>query len=183
MDVRLFAAVWPDPAARDALDLVLEPVRVRASAIRWQPPERWHITTAFLGMSDPERATARIDTVMSRDISMAQPLRLVGSGTFGPVVWTGVAHGPWLGELAGRLQRALHTEDRRFHAHLTVGRARGANAPQLAREAAELLAAKGGLPWTPREITLVASEGGPRPRYEVIAAWPLPGTPPAHGPG
>ena len=174
VDARLFVAIWPDDAPRDALAHTVDPVRRAAPDVRWQPPARWHITLAFLGVADPERAAARISTLERRgDTPAAGPLRLAGAGIFGPVIWVGVEHGPWLAEMAGGLQRVLHVADRRFRAHVTVGRLRGEGAAARAQEVVPLLSPHAGPAWTPREITLVESVPGPAPEYRIIERWPL----------
>ncbi len=175
MDVRLFAAVWPDQAAREALAGQLDRVRPEASGVRWQPPHRWHITLAFLGPGDPDIVTGRISATVARDpLPPAAPVHLSGSGTFGPVVWVGVEHGPWLPEVAARLQRAMRTRDHRFRAHVTVGRVRGSEALPHARAAAALFDGHAGPSWLPAEVTLVASTTGPQPEYHVLDRWALP---------
>lgn len=179
---RLFVALWPDAAARQALAPTVDAARLSAPDVRWQPPERWHITLAFLGPADPGRAGARIDALARADrLPCAEPLALRGSGTFGPVIWVGVEHGPWLATLAHDLQQSLHVADRRFRAHVTVGRIRGADGPGRAHDAAASMAAHHGPAWTPAEITLVESLTGPAPRYDVLSRWPLRG-PIADGP-
>jgi 2'-5' RNA ligase len=176
---RLFVAVWPDDAARDALADTVERARQAAPEVRWQPPERWHITVAFLGVADPGRAAARISVFEQGDTSAAEPIRLVGAGAFGPVVWVGVEHGPWLADLARKVQLTLHVADRRFRAHVTVGRLRGDGGAVRAREVVPLLASHVGPSWTPGEITLVESVTGPAPEYHILASWPL--RPPSAG--
>ena len=174
MDVRLFAAVWPDQAAREALAAQLDGIREDAPGVHWQPPHRWHITLAFLGPGDPDRTAARISAAGRRHPSpLAGPLQLSGSGTFGPIVWVGVEHGPWLPELAAQLQRAMHTPDRRFRAHVTVGRVRGSSAIPHARAAAALFGGHAGPAWIPSELTLVASTTGPQPEYRIVDQWSL----------
>ena len=175
MGVRLFAAVWPDQAAREALAAQLDDIREDTTGVHWQPPHRWHITLAFLGPGDPDRTAARISAAGRRHPSpLAGPLQLSGSGTFGPIVWVGVEHGPWLPELAAQLQRAMHTPDRRFRAHVTVGRVRGPAALPNARAAAALMGGHSGPTWIPSELTLVASTTGPKPEYRIVDQWPLP---------
>lgn len=173
-------AVWPDDDARGALSDTIERARQAAPDVRWQPPERWHITLAFLGVADPGRAAARISTVEQRGAMAVEPVRLAGAGAFGPVVWVGVEHGPWLAELAGDLRRALHVADRRFRAHVTVGRLRGEGGAARARELIPLLASHVGPPWTPSELTLVESVTGPAPKYHILERWSV-GPPSAGG--
>ena len=174
MTTRLFVAIWPSAAAVEALALTVDGARRAAPDVRWQPPERWHITMAFLGPGDPAKAGARIDGLARAErLPAAEPIRLQGSGSFGPVIWVGVDHGPWLATLAHGLQQALHVADRRFRAHVTVGRVRGADGPARATEVTASLVAHHGPTWTPAGITLVESLTGPAPAYHVLARWPL----------
>lgn len=177
---RLFVAVWPDDAARGALSDTIERARQTAPDVRWQPPERWHITVAFLGVADPGRAAARISTVDERGgTPAAEPIHLASAGAFGPVVWVGVEHGAWLADLARGMQHSLHVADRRFRAHVTVGRLRGDGGAARAREVVPLLSSHVGPPWTPGAITLVESVTGPAPEYRILQQWPL--SPPSAG--
>lgn len=172
---RLFTALWPAEATRRELLAALEPIRPNASDVHWQPPHRWHITLAYLGPADPGKACSRIARLAAAgSLPAAEPIRPVGSGSFGNALWIGAETGPWLDHLAARLQGALRTEDRRFRAHLTVGRTRGPSSPRRARQAAALLGTYAGSAWTPHEFTLVRSLTGPTPQYDVLAAWPLP---------
>ena len=170
---RLFVALWPDDAVRHSLAATLQSARAAAPDVRWQPADRWHVTLAFLGSADPDRAASRIGAVMERDHPPPEPIRLLGAGTFGPVLWIGVEHGAWLDQLAGDLQRALRVADRRFRGHVTVGRIRGPNGPARARQVTPHLADHSGPPWAPAEITLVESQTGPTPSYTVRQSWPL----------
>lgn len=167
---RLFVAIWPDEAAREAVASTVAAARTAAHDVRWQPPGRWHVTLAFLGQADPEQAFRRI---AGHSLPAPEPIRLAHSGAFGPVIWVGVEHGRWLAEMAGGLQRQLHVADRRFRAHLTVGRVRGAGGPARAREVAALLAPHIGPTWTPSQVTLVESTTGPAPEYRIRGHWPL----------
>ncbi len=139
-------------------------------ALRWQPPERWHSTLAFLGPADPARATARIDRI---PLAPARPVRLAGTGTFGPVLWIGVQHDGWLADLAQSVQQALRVVDGPYHPHVTIARGRGPEATTAAHGAAHALAGYRGPPWLPPAVTLVRSRTGPRPLYEVLSTWPL----------
>jgi 2'-5' RNA ligase len=171
---RLFVAIWPSAAARESLIQTVDEARRATPDVRWQPPERWHVTLAFLGPADPAKAAARVDARVRADrLPGAEPIRLHGSGSFGQVIWVGVEHGPWLAELARGLHASLHVADRRFRAHVTVGRLRGEAGPARARDVVPTLAAHDGPAWTPGEITLVESVTGPAPEYHVLERWPL----------
>lgn len=169
---RLFVGLWPSPQAVAHLAAALGGTdRPADPALRWQPAQRWHITVAFLGQADPVRAGRRLDR-----LTLPEPgeLRLAGSGRFGPIVWVGVEQDGWLPALAESVQRTLRVADGPYRPHLTVARGRGADAVGAARRAAPALAGYRGPLWTPGELTLVRSRTGPRPAYEVIAAWPFP---------
>jgi RNA 2',3'-cyclic 3'-phosphodiesterase len=170
---RLFIAIWPDEASRDALVTTVHEARTAAPDIRWQPAERWHVTLAFLGQADPEESRRRIAAHVITGLPAPEPVRLAGAGAFGSVIWVGVEHGPWLGDLASGLQRALRVADRRFRAHVTVGRVRGEGGPARAREVVPLLRPHDGPGWTPAELTLVESSTGPAPEYRICDRWPL----------
>jgi RNA 2',3'-cyclic 3'-phosphodiesterase len=176
---RLFVALWPNDAARASLDDAIAEARQAVPDLRWQSPERWHVTLAFLGATDPGKAAARIETLMQRDAPNApicpEPIRLAASGAFGPVVWVGVEHGPWLTDLATDLQQSLRVADRRFRAHVTVARARGAGAHIQARAAVPTLTSYLGPCWSPGSVTLVDSRTGPQPEYTVLQSWTLQG--------
>ena len=75
--------------------------------------------------------------------------------------------------MAHGLQQALHVADRRFRAHVTVGRVRGADGPARATVVTASLVAHTAPTWTPSGITLVESVTGPAPAYHVLARWPL----------
>lgn len=170
MTDRLFVAVWPDPGAKAALRSAVDAAAVVHPGLRWQPGDRWHITLAFLGDADPDQARRRLDRLT---LPAPGPVRLSGAGSFGPVLWVGVEHGPWLTDLATALRRSLAVADHRFRAHLTVARARGVGPHLQARGAVPALSSHRGPQWTPHAITLVASHTGPQPRYDVLQAWGL----------
>jgi len=170
---RLFVALWPSAPAVTALahDVELTRPGLAGLDLRWQSPERWHITLAFIGPGDPDRAARRLTGVA---LPQPGPLRLTGSGAFGPVLWVGVEHGAWLAPLARAVQEVLHVEDRRFRAHVTVARGRSRTAAAEVRAAVPALSSHAGPEWVPDRMTLVRSVTGPRPRYEVVTGWALP---------
>ncbi len=143
-ELRLFFGLPLPERHRQALDSYIAECTAIAPSFRWTPAANLHLTVRFLGHVDPALAEGIADRVAA-----ARPLgfevRLGGAGSFGRgrlarVVWLGLADGEEaIGELA-RLVEAesvaggLDAESRRFHAHLTLARARpreGAPLPPL----------------------------------------------------
>lgn len=171
---RLFAAIWLPPPVVTHLRAALAPVTEKLAsdptrALRLTRPETWHITLAFLGDTDAEKARARFDRLTP---VAAVPLAVVGAGHFGLTVWAGVRHGPWLPELALAAQAGLHCPDRRFRAHVTVARQRSRRTDVEPVIAA--LADYAGPAWLPDELLLVRSHLGPQSYYEPVARLALP---------
>jgi 2'-5' RNA ligase len=81
-----------------------------------------------------------------------------------------------LTELAGRLAAAarslrLPVEDRPFRAHLTLGRWRPGDVAD--GDLMQRLAEYRGPEWPVREVELLESHLGPKPRYDAVATWPV----------
>ncbi len=127
---RLFVAVDVADEARAALAEAVEPLQQRWPSLRWVRPESWHITLAFVGQVSPRRAAA-VDAAAhcaAAGIRVFE-VRLSGAlGTFGrSVLWAGLAPSPPLEHVArgtrGALaDRGIATDDKPFHAHLTLAR-------------------------------------------------------------
>lgn len=179
--VRLFVAIWLPAAIRDHLDGVLKATPDPPTAgeqVRRTREDTWHLTLAFLGEVAEGPALARFAALGQVSQQPPGPMQLAGSGTFGAITWIGVRHGPWLGELASRVQREMRVTDRRFQAHITVARVRRGPNPErpIARELACRLAGYEGPQWTPEAIVLVQSQLGPHPHYPIRARIPFAGT-------
>ena len=153
-------------------------------APRWTVPERWHLTLLFLGSVPGERLADVVDAGAGAVIGTPpMALRLAGGGRFGSIRRPQVA---WVGldgdvqplvELAGRLSAAarrlgLPVEDRPFRPHLTIGRWRPG--PPADGSLTDRLADYRGPDWPASQLRLVESRLGPTPRYDPLAAWPLP---------
>jgi 2'-5' RNA ligase len=162
--VRLFVSLRPPPAA--VADL-------RARRPRWPtPPERWHVTLAFLGeLPGPDVVHAQLGSRLAGRPGV--DLRLEGCGSFGRngPVWVGVGGElDALRELAGEVAAAcraagVELERRAFRPHLTVGR-RGHPPP-------ETLAAYRGPTWRAQEVELVRSDLGRTVTHTVLQRYPL----------
>ena len=168
--------------------------------MRWVPPQRWHVTLAFLGEVDPDRLpmlTAYLDELAARQEPLAG-LRLEGAGTFRGVLWLGVTDPagalwsetatrwpfpttptPRQGGLARAVQRFVReahidVEQRPWRAHLTIARWRPSPARDAAaHEAARELDGYAGPEFGVDEIRLVHSITGPSPRYADLHVAPL----------
>lgn len=169
---RLFFAVWPPPDAIGRLQRAIEPLRADCPDwLRWQAPERWHVTLLFLGdRTQDDRDLATVIGAGLAATTLAAPLAITGFGRFGSVLWAGVTGAEWLVPLHRDLRRRLQPrgERQRFRAHVTLARARSRRVPT---ELLDRLGSFEGPPWTPAELTLVASTIGPHPRYEVLEGF------------
>ncbi|MBI3153867.1 MAG: RNA 2',3'-cyclic phosphodiesterase [Burkholderiales bacterium] len=162
---RWFIALWPDDAARDAL---------QALQSRWSwPPQarpthadRLHLTLHFLGplpdaalaslrealagvRAAPQRWSLRRAAIWKGGVAVVEPARIPAAAQ---------ALHDALAEVL-RVQ-GLPLEDRPWRPHVTLARrASGAAAP----------AAFEPIEWTARRFELVGSDGG----YRRVARWPL----------
>lgn len=165
--------------------------RLRSSlkdALTWTRPEHFHLTLAFLGSVDPLCLDA-LQTALANACSQFDPFPLEARGCgFFPherrarVVWTGL-HGAE--DTLVRLHREVATAarrftkeelEKRFHAHITLGRVKGAGkeeAQALARwQKEEGERSFGG--WMAREAALMRSQLSPKgAAYTKICALPF----------
>ena len=140
---RLFAAIRPPAAVRDALTDLMEGV----SGARWQSDEQLHLTLRFIGEADrhgAEAVAAALDGVRFAPFS----LRIHGLGSFDRrggtgALWAGFERSEALLHLQRKIERAcqaagLAPEGRAFTPHLTLARLRRGDESQarfLARHA------------------------------------------------
>ncbi len=192
--MRLFVAAYPSTEAVVHLSQFVGTLHVGRPAepggsLGVVPPDRWHLTLAFLGDVDDLKAGDAVaavgDAVAGWRDAGGQPPRLgvAGGGRFGrgrfTVLWAGVDGAvPDLDDLASRLGRALRRArlpvDRKpFRAHLTLARPGDRLAPgALAADLAALDAYRGPS-WQLTDLHLVRSHLGPDPRYETVAVVSL----------
>ncbi|HEX4779917.1 MAG TPA: RNA 2',3'-cyclic phosphodiesterase [Usitatibacter sp.] len=167
--MRLFFALWPDDALREALGRVGLVLAARAQG-KPVPAAKLHMTLAFLGEVAAERFAPAADAA-ARVKGEAFELLLDEVGAFrsARVAWVGSTAGhPALTALqtalAGELRHeGFELESRPFAAHVTLARR---IARPLGRESAEPIA------WRVRDFVLVASDTG-KGTYEVGKAWRL----------
>lgn len=173
--MRAFVAVVPPASSLASLLDVVTPLRPALHA-SWTPPERLHLTLAFLGdVEDP----APYGEALAEAVRGTQPfgLRIVGGGAFprprrARVLWAGVEGDvEALGNVARVARRAakacrIEVAREKYVPHVTVARVRAKDADATATVAA--LNEISGEPWTVGEVVLMRSVLGPRPRYEPL---------------
>lgn len=134
--MRLFFAIELPQALRTSLSETIERLRPLSPDSKWVVPEKVHLTLAFLGHLDPTLVPA-LDAALEEATARLPPFELSygGGGSFGgrsrPRVLF-VAVGGQVDGLAG-LQSSvceaatklkIPLEDRAYHPHLTLARAR-----------------------------------------------------------
>ena len=185
--MRMFVALYPGDEAIAHLAGVLQQLHTETSpAVRWIPPERWHITLAFLAEVDPDRVE-RLQGSLAEVAAAHTPLEVLhleSAGAFGPTVWIGVApthRGTPAEQLAKAVQRACRTaglevEHRPWRAHLSIARVRtraSDEAKTLTQCLVTELADYSGPAWTASSITLMHSILGPQPEHIPVGRYAL----------
>lgn len=182
--MRAFLAIdIPEDIRRRIVDL-LQALQPTTNIVRWTRPEGLHITLKFLGELAPEQIEAVKTQLASIRLPAPLPLQVRGAGYFpnerSPrVIWLGIAAGPELAELAGRVEENLAAvgiprEDRPLSSHLTLGRLR---TPDRIPAVKELLRRREPLEFgsfTAEEFYLFESQLSPGgSTYRKIARFPL----------
>ena len=129
--MRLFIGIPLAANVNDALEKLVRSLRCDGDGLRWSSLESWHITLQFLGETSEERyrcVEARLKDVRSPEV----PIRLEGTGFFerAGVFFAGVSVSAEMLELEKRVltataQCGFVAEDRPFHPHVTLARAKG----------------------------------------------------------
>lgn len=181
MSHRLFIALRPPPEVRQRLLSVMAGI----DGARWQSDAQLHLTLAFLGTVDGDKAEAVAEALHQ----VAAPAPVLHLGPFGSfaasrpdltsALWIGVEPAAPLAALASGVRRtcvqAGVTPDRRaFVPHITLARFSGSGATRM--QLAPYLRSVGAPPaqWTATRFYLVESflgHGGPH--YTAIASYRL----------
>lgn len=174
--MRLFLAIELPAEVKDALADIAHPP---LADLTWTATEQMHITLKFLGEVPDEQVPALIEAMKRLPGPGELPLETAGLVMFPP-------HGPIrivaaeiadpsgrLAKLAADLESAGHTlgfprEKRKFHAHVTLARAR----QPVRRD--RVMATIPELPFTATEFVLMQSTLSPQgSTYTVAARFPL----------
>jgi len=173
--MRLFVALEPSAAARDALFAWTLEVVGDDPALRPVVPAAQHVTLAFLG--EVRSPDAAVDVVEALEVDGVTGVRTAGVLWLARVLSLAVAHQPALEVLHDELCDALDVapQHRPFRPHLTLARLRGRRRP-----ASRDLPPAPALDLEPTGVVLLRSHldgaGGRAARYEELArapiAWP-----------
>jgi 2'-5' RNA ligase len=172
--LKLFTGINLTPSVRAACNDVTERLRSTGLDARFEPPEKLHITLAFLGWVDPESIEA-IRDALARAAQEAEPfdITLDKLGAFpherkARVIWIGASkQGAIFRELSHSVRANYEalgfTFEKNAVAHVTIARVKGGNAhlPMLDVKP---------MKFTVRDLTLFESiPAGPTTRNEVRA--------------
>lgn len=188
--MRLFVGIGLPPEVRDAVGDVVDGLRGSHAPVSWVPREKMHITLKFLGEL-PSSLLPALTGALTFVAAAFPPFSLVaeGGGAFpgarNPrVFWAGFRE-PL--ELAGELQQNMENalsgagfprEDRPFHPHITVGRARGALPPAWGERFVRTFSGRGFGVVPVNSVRLFESRLSPAgASYTVVREFPLRGRP------
>jgi 2'-5' RNA ligase len=164
--VRLFFAAWPPAEAAAALARWARQLEGRPV-----PAEKIHLTLAFLGAAQPDKAAAAARRVQGRPHAL--PIEAAKYWRHNQIVWAGPRETPaalaaLVDSLHFELYRAEFILERRpFAAHVTLLR----KAPKPAA-----LPPLPAVEWPVRELALVGSSVSAKgSTYEIVERFPLGG--------
>ncbi len=135
--LRAFIAVEIPPEIRDAIGDIRRKLKKTGADARWVKPENMHLTLRFLGNDVPRETVEAIGAMLPRHLSTIEQFTIAVNGLGGfpnvtrpRIVWLGIQppDGPLLA-LREAVENAVEEagwprDERRFAAHLTLGRVR-----------------------------------------------------------
>jgi RNA 2',3'-cyclic 3'-phosphodiesterase len=179
--MRLFVAIPLTSEVLDLLQTLSLSLRRCDDNLRWSSPETWHITLQFLG----ETPAGKYECVVAKlkEIrSPAVPVWLSATGFFdrAGVFFAGVNVSPELRNLQKQIVAATSQcgfvgEERPYHPHVTLARAKGDDRVRALRNLKARTKSDLEIPaFTAREFYLYESFLGPNgTRHEVRERFPL----------
>ena len=170
MKKRLFIAIDISDDARNAAADYINDIskHLSGSSVKWERPQKLHITVKFLGNTEEALMKSLKDMLDNNaKATKAFEIQLVGTGAFPNanrprVLWLGVRRASGeLADLASRIDTdasklGFESENKSFNPHLTIARVRN---PHNSRELGEEHASKtfGPISFTSRELVLYES--------------------------
>lgn len=140
--IRAFVALPLSEEQRSEVARIIDPLRGEKEPVRWVREENFHVTLRFLGNLPPSQR-APLEDGMSGVAGILSPFRFrIGpAGAFpsirrARVLWVGLTEGEEeVGALARKIEEAARRlgfeKEKRFHAHITVGRTKGPLSPSF----------------------------------------------------
>jgi RNA 2',3'-cyclic 3'-phosphodiesterase len=129
--MRLFIAISLPPDVIDTLERLSRSLRTAGDNLRWSSPDTWHITLQFLGETSVEQYGCVVQQ-LNQIKAPAVPVWLHGTGFFdrAGVFFAGINVSPELRRLerlvvGATSQCGIVAEDRPYHPHVTLARAKG----------------------------------------------------------
>jgi 2'-5' RNA ligase len=178
--MRLFIGIPLATEVIESIERTTNSLRFPGDNLRWSSADTWHITLQFLGEASPEKSACTVARL--REIrSPLIPVSFEGTGFFdrAGVFFADVKVSPELHELQKHVLIATAhcgfiAEDRPYHPHVTLARAKGNNRQTL-RELKARTTQNTTLPrFIAREFLLYEAFLGPGgSRYEVQERFPL----------
>lgn len=147
--IRVFLALPLTDAQRGEVTAHIDPFRRGSEPVRWVAPENLHVTLRFFGDVGPD-LRARVEERLAAAAGEIPPFSWsLGRGGAFPnlrsarVLWIGVSRGEGkISGLAAAVEKAMEglgfPEEKRFHAHITVGRTKGRLSERFRRRFEEL---------------------------------------------
>lgn len=170
--LRLFVAIEVNEQLRSRLAEKIDACRKLAPKARWTPPEKLHLTLAFLGSMD-EAKVPGVCAALNGACARHSPFELsVGrGGSFGrasrpKVLWAGVCGDePALQRFFSDVAVALapfgyKKESRGFHPHVTLARARDLRGDRALAACVAVLGTLDAVAMHVPEVVLIKSTGG-----------------------
>lgn len=173
--MRLFIAIPLASEVIDALQKLSLGLRSEGDGMRWSSPDTWHITLQFLGKTSDEQ----YGCVVRRLTDVKAPpfaIRVAGTGFFerAGVFFAGVNVSSEMLEVERRVAAATSqcgfvSEDRPYHPHVTLARAKGNSGRHALRRLKGLVKTEADFPsFIATEFLLFEAFPGPGgSRYEV----------------
>jgi 2'-5' RNA ligase len=181
--VRAFVALPCPPDLRAAVARKIGDWRALGADVAWVDPAAAHVTLRFLGNADPA-ALDRLAGLLAEAAAAADAVhaRPGATGAFpgwrhARVLWLALESGGRVERLAAAVEAAaraagFEAEERRFRAHLTLGRVRGRGAGDAAAAVREWRPGGGEEPIP--EMVLYRSDLGPRgARHTALARFTI----------
>jgi len=148
--MRVFVAVNLNQQEKTRLEAAARSLLESRFPVRWVPAKSVHLTLKFLGEVNEDSLPELYAAVDGAATGIAAfDMAANGFGAFPSlrrpqVVWAGIEVNPSLSDLQERVEAALEAlgyerERRRFHPHLTIGRARKQARPNDFRGVEELV--------------------------------------------